>query len=182
MDKRNDIVSSAEAVFDGNGFRGTGIDAVLAPSGTSTRTLYKHFGSRDGLVVAVLDRRHRLFMERLAADSSPSGPVAALFDTLSAWVDERGAGGCMLLRARAEYAQANADIVALVARHKTEFEEEVARRVTAALGRPDTLLARQIWMLFEGATATAALVGGGCVEAAKAAAVALLGLARDAAR
>ncbi|MGR3422008.1 MAG: TetR/AcrR family transcriptional regulator [Paracoccus sp. (in: a-proteobacteria)] len=43
-----------ERVFEEHGFRGLGVDGILGPSRASTRTLYKHFGSRDGLVLAVL--------------------------------------------------------------------------------------------------------------------------------
>lgn len=187
MSRDEDIIVGAEAVFDGNGFRATGVDAVLAPSGASTRTLYKHFGSRDGLVLAVLERRHTAFMARLANGLAgglargqvPADPVAALFDTLEEWMEEHGARGCMLLRARAEYQQASAEIVEVVARQKTEFEAEVAQRVTGALGRADAALSRQIWILFEGATAAAAVAGAGCVDDARRAAGALLRLVRE---
>jgi AcrR family transcriptional regulator len=179
MSKNEEIIRGAEGVFDKNGFGATGVDALLAPSGASTRTLYKHFGSRDGLVLAVLDHRHKAFMARLAGGRGAANPVAALFDTLEKWVDEHGARGCMLLRARAEYAQANAEIAQLVARQKAEFEAEVARLVASALGRQDAGLSRQIWMLFEGATATAAVVGAGCIKEAKQAADVLLQHARE---
>ncbi|WP_336742280.1 TetR/AcrR family transcriptional regulator [Aureimonas altamirensis] len=179
MSKDEEIIRGAEGVFDKNGFRAPGVDAVLAPSGASTRTLYKHFGSRDGLVLAVLDYRHKAFMARLAGGRGAANPVAALFDTLEKWVDEHGARGCMLLRARAEYAQANADIAQLVAGQKAEFEAEVAQLVASALGWPDAGLSRQIWMLFEGATAAAAVVGAGCVKEAKQAADVLLQHARE---
>ncbi|MCM2502653.1 TetR/AcrR family transcriptional regulator [Aureimonas altamirensis] len=182
MNKHRDIITGAEAVFDGNGFRATGVDAFLAPSGASTRTLYKHFGSRDGLVLAVLDHRHRAFMARLAAGRAAGDPVAALFDTLENWMSEHGPRGCMLLRARAEYEQANAAIVDLVARQKAEFEEEVAERVAGALGKPNSALTRQVWILFEGATAAAPIAGLGCIEEARRAADALIRSVREQSR
>ena len=46
MDKRMDIVSRAAEAFEGGGFRGIGIDQVLAPAGISTRTLYKRWHAR----------------------------------------------------------------------------------------------------------------------------------------
>src|SRR5690606_3935685 len=108
--------------------------------GASTRTLYKHFGSRDGLVLAVLEARHRAFMAELAQAADGGNPVAAFFDTLKAWTERHGARGCMLLRARAEYGAANAEIVALSGRQKQEYRIEVARRVQAVLGRDDARL------------------------------------------
>ncbi|WP_219929827.1 TetR/AcrR family transcriptional regulator [Teichococcus aestuarii] len=183
-----DIIAAAVAAFEADGFRGLGVDRVLAPSGASTRTLYKHFGSKEGLVLAVLEERHRRFAEALeaaapegAGEGSGAEPVAVLFDTLRRWLGEHGARGCMLLRARAEYAGASDEIVALVRRQKQEFRALVATRVAAALGREDARLATQIWLLFEGATAAASVAEPEVVEAAKAAAAALLGAARGAA-
>lgn len=176
MDKRNEIITGAMRTFEAQGFRGIGVDAVLAPSGASTRTLYKHFGSRDGLVLAVIKQRHRAFMDRLAV--APDGGVAGLFQALSAWLDEFGASGCMLLRAHGEYAGSNAEVVACVRRQKTEFLAEFGRRIEQSIGLEDEVLALQIWLLFEGATAAASVMGTHVVAPAKEAAEALLTQAR----
>lgn len=178
MDKRAEIVSGAAGVFDAGGFRGLGVDQVLAPSGASTRTLYKHFGSKDGLVLAVLEDRHQRFMARLGAAPVGGDGVAALFGTLRRWLAEHGARGCMLLRARAEYAAASDAVVALVQRQKDAFRHAVACRVTSELGRRDDRLATQIWLLFEGATAAASVADLAVVDAAEAAAATLLDAAR----
>jgi len=179
MDKRADIISGAARAFEADGFRGIGVDKVLAPSGASTRTLYKHFGSKDGLVLAVLEERHRRFAARLEPTAEAADAVAALFDTLRQWLEEHGARGCMLLRARAEYAEANGEIVALVRRQKAEFRRMIAARVAAVLGRSDERLATQIWLLFEGATAAGSVADLAVVDEAKAAATLLLGMARE---
>ncbi|HWL83849.1 MAG TPA: TetR/AcrR family transcriptional regulator [Roseomonas sp.] len=178
MDRRADILAGAASAFEIDGFRGIGVDRILAPSGASTRTLYKHFGSRDALVLAVLEERHRRFGERLEAAAGSTDGVAALFDTLRHWLEEHGARGCMLLRARAEYSGANEEIVTLVRRQKEEFRRMVTARVEAALGRSENRLATQIWILFEGATAAASVADLSAVDEAKAAAASLLAAAR----
>ena len=172
------MIAGAALAFDAEGFRGIGVDGILASSKASTRTLYKHFGSRDGLVLAVLDKRHRDFMGRLEAGGQAADPIGALFDTLAQWLMEHGARGCMLLRARSEYAAANPDVVALVRQQKEEFEGEIARRVETALGHPDAELTTQVWLLFEGATAAASVSTLSVVGAAKRAAGVLLEAAR----
>lgn len=174
MDKRTDMIAGAALAFEAEGFRGIGVDGILAPSGASTRTLYKYFGSRDGLVLAVLGERHRAFMARLEGRSEVADPVGELFDTLEQWLIEHGARGCMLLRARSEYANANEDVVALVRRQKEEFEGEIARRVQTMLGRADAELSAQVWLLFEGATAAASVSDVSVVGVAKRAAAILL--------
>lgn len=177
MDTRTEMIKGAARTFETEGFRGVGVDRLLAPSGSSTRTLYKHFGSRDGLVVAVLEARHRAFMDRLGAEADEIDPVGSLFDTLRRWLETHGAWGCMLLRARSEYASANAEIVALIEQQKREFREAVARRVEIGLGRADTGLATQVWLLFEGATAAASVSDVAVIEEAKRAARALAAVA-----
>ncbi len=176
MDKRSHMIAGATRAFEAQGFRGIGVDAVLAPSGASTRTLYKHFGSRDGLVLAVLEQRHQDFMARL--NDEGADPVGKLFDALEQWLAEHGARGCMLLRARSEYAGANEAIVTLVRRQKEEFEHEIGQRVAAALGHPDPALARQVWLLFEGATAAASVSDLSIISAARQAAKVLVEAAR----
>lgn len=176
MDKRHEMIAGAMSTFEAQGFRGPGVDVVLAPSGASTRTLYKHFGSRDGLVLAVLEHRHRDFMEQLS--SNIGDPVGSLFATLERWLVEHGAYGCMLLRARSEYAGANEAIVALVHRQKNEFSREISRRVEAATGRDDPELSTQIWLLFEGATAATSVADLSVVSVARRAAEALVGAAK----
>jgi len=178
MDKRTEILIGAARTFETQGLRGVGIDQVLAASGASTRTLYKHFGSRDGLVLAVLEDRHQQFMAQLGNEAAGSEPIAALFDTLAAWVDVRGTCGCMLLRARGEYAEANEAIVALVQQQKEQFHAEIARRVQATLGREHPVLALQVWLLFEGATAAASVAGAAVIDGAKQAALTLTACAR----
>lgn len=168
------MITGAVRIFEAEGFRGIGIDRVIAPSGVSTRTLYKHFGSRDGLVLAVLEARHSAFMDLLEGDDGDADPVAILFDTLRDWMDANGSRGCMLLRARSEYASASEAIVSLVHQQKDAFRTEVARRVRIALGGDDAQLTTQIWLLFEGATAAASVSSAAVIDDAKAAALALL--------
>jgi AcrR family transcriptional regulator len=174
MDKKTDMAAAAAQLFAREGLRGIGVDHIGASVGASTRTLYKHFGSRDGLVMAALQSRHAAFMAVLQHDDAEIGTVESLFDTLEKWSAEFGASGCLLLRAGSEYRGANDDIVALVRRQKDVFFQEVARRVSHALGHDDPLLSSQIWILFEGATAIASLDNTAVIRAARAAVTSLL--------
>ena len=85
MDKKTDMAASAAQLFAREGLRGIGVDHIGASIGASTRTLYKHFGSRDGLVLAALESRHAAFMALLNHDDAETGTVESLFDTLEQW-------------------------------------------------------------------------------------------------
>lgn len=174
MDKKTDIAASAAQLFAREGLRGIGVDHIGATVGASTRTLYKHFGSRDGLVMAALQSRHAAFMVLLQHDDAEIGTVESLFDTLERWSNEFGASGCLLLRAGNEYRGVNDDIVTLVRGQKAAFFKEIAKRVKHVLGHDDPLLSSQIWILFEGATAIASLDNTAAIGAASAAAASLM--------
>lgn len=173
MDKHQYILEGAERAFEAEGFRGIGVDKVLAQSGASTRTLYKHFGTRDGLVIEVLRYRHLAFM-KLLSRADASDPVGELFEIQRQWTNEHTNSGCLFLRAHGEYAAISPDITAVVEDHKKQFETEVERRVEIAIGCPDADLAMQIWLLFEGATALVSLRGAFALETAKDAATLLI--------
>lgn len=178
MEKQQEIIEGAERAFEAEGFRGIGVDKILAHSGASTRTLYKHFGSRDGLVIEVLKHRHLAFME-LLREADPSDPVGQLFEIQRRWTDGHINSGCMFLRAHGEYAAISAEITAVVDDHKRQFGTEIGRRLEIALGFPDADLAMQIWLLFEGATALLGLRGTLALDTGKEAAALLIRARRE---
>src|ERR1700730_7650525 len=51
---RERIISTARDLFRKHGIRGIGVDAIADVAGTNKMTLYRHFGSKDDLVVAWL--------------------------------------------------------------------------------------------------------------------------------
>jgi AcrR family transcriptional regulator len=53
---RDRIVTSACALFQKHGIRGIGVDAIAEAAGTNKMTLYRHFGSKDDLIVACLNK------------------------------------------------------------------------------------------------------------------------------
>ena len=54
-EKRDAITRAARIVFGRDGFARAGIDAIATEAGVSTRTLYKHFASKDLLFASVLE-------------------------------------------------------------------------------------------------------------------------------
>lgn len=66
--RRLEIVRVAETVFLLSGFAATTMSAVAAEAGASKETLYRHFGSKEGLFAEVVENRARLLREKLDAD------------------------------------------------------------------------------------------------------------------
>ena len=61
--RRDHLIDTAIRLFNENGYHATGIDKILAESGVAKMTLYKHFKSKDELILAALARRDRYWRE-----------------------------------------------------------------------------------------------------------------------
>lgn len=107
--KKRDIIEKAYRAFYDGGFHATGVDAVMADSGISKRTLYKYFPSKEELIEAVLDRygldvEQSLFAPALARSSDPRARIHAVFDVRREQMLASGFQGCLAMRAAQEYA------------------------------------------------------------------------------
>lgn len=166
MDMRSKLVAAAERLFDRHGFTATGMDRLTEATGASSRTVYKHVGSKTALMATVLTKRDRRFMRRLDVRS-----VDALFAALEDWVRVEGARGCLFLKTYGETGGDTPEIAQVVLTHKDAVRARIADIVALDIGGSgDPDLTEQIVILFEGATAAAVYRGAEAVAAARAAA------------
>ena len=163
------LVTASEALFDRHGFTATGMDKLTKGAGISSRTLYKHAGSKNALIVRVLCERDKRFARRLEVES-----IDALFKALEDWVRVEGARGCLFLRALGETGSDTPEIVEAVLAHKARVAERIVVLVERDTGRDDPMLVEQIIVLFEGATAAAVYRGEQAVIAARQSAATLM--------
>ncbi|HEX7131608.1 MAG TPA: TetR/AcrR family transcriptional regulator [Iamia sp.] len=82
VERRRAIVAAATEHFAREGYRGTGIAAIAKEAGVTTGGVLHHFGSKEGLLVAVLQQR-----DRDAVAAFRAAPRATVADELDAWVD-----------------------------------------------------------------------------------------------
>jgi AcrR family transcriptional regulator len=160
--KRNELIQKALDVFYRNGFHATGMDMLVEETGISKTSMYKHFRTKEDLIIAVLRLRDEHFrnwlyrrMEELA--ETPREQLIAMFDALEEWFDEAGFKGCMFVKASSEYQDASHPIHQQSADHKRMLERHmVDLAIKARLASPEAL-ARQLLLLKEGAIVTAHL-------------------------
>ena len=55
--KRDELVEKALIVFYENGFHATGMDTLVAKTGISKTSIYKHFRTKEDLILAALQLR-----------------------------------------------------------------------------------------------------------------------------
>lgn len=178
---RATILEAATAVLYERGLDGIGVAELCTRIGVSKETLYRHFGTKDGLVEAMLAARSERVTRWLAraaasAGDDPGDQLAAVFDALQQWYDDPVFRGCAMLNAAAQHHVES--VRAITARHLGRYLE-LLTGIAERAGAPDPhLLGRQLLMLVEGATAVAAHQdAAGAGEHARQAALTLLSAA-----
>jgi AcrR family transcriptional regulator len=160
---RDRIVATAQDLFHKHGIRGVGVDAIAEAAGTNKMTLYRHFGSKDDLVVEYLNCKAQTADEswaRIETDN-PHDPVGQLYGFVDqAWrfiaEDQRG---CDLANAAVELTQAGHPGLALIGEFKTRQCDRLASLCKAAGASQPDLLADTLTLLIEGARVSRRSVG-----------------------
>jgi AcrR family transcriptional regulator len=163
--RREHLLDTALRLFQHEGFHAVGIDRILAEAGVAKMTLYKHFGSKQALIVAALERKNAQFFARLRAslDGVPGGPrerLMAVFDIFGAWFAEPDFHGCLFVKAAGEYPGLGDPIHAAAADYKRRVLGELVELAREAGAPSPRLLAQRLMLLLEGATALAQVLGG----------------------
>ncbi|RJS93013.1 TetR/AcrR family transcriptional regulator [Salinisphaera sp. Q1T1-3] len=169
MDIDTNLLATAERLFDQDGFHATGMGRLVEESGLSSRTVYKHVGSKNALMARVLAARGDRFFAHADFTST-----RALFDSVALWARREGARGCLFFRLRAETGGAVPEIEAAVAAYHAQLHARLAALVRQETGAADPTLTDQLLALFEGATTAATYRGPAVIEAAGACAVHLI--------
>jgi TetR/AcrR family transcriptional regulator len=61
------LLEKALGLFARKGYEGAGVQEIVAAAGVTKPTLYHHFGSKEGLLAALLAQRMDAFLDELAA-------------------------------------------------------------------------------------------------------------------
>jgi len=163
--RRDDLVETALRLFYTHGFTATGIDRILTESGVAKMTLYKHFRSKDELILAALQLRDERFRNWLMSEMEKASPdpverLLSMFDALETWFRGKafkglGFSGCAFINAAGEFGDQSHPAHRLAAEHKTRVVEYL-ECLCAEAGFPEPRkLAEQLALLKEGAIATA---------------------------
>lgn len=106
---RERILDSAYELFSRNGIQAVGIDAVIARSGVARQTLYRHFASKQDLVLAFLERREQVWTRRWLEGEvtqraqDPASRLLAVFDVFDGWFRRTDFEGCSFINVMLEH-------------------------------------------------------------------------------
>jgi AcrR family transcriptional regulator len=182
------LVLVAARLFNEDGIHATGINRIIAEAGVARMTLYNHFGSKEGLIRAVMDRESKAWFEWLDSelarveDKGAEARIAAFFALLGQWFSRSDFKGCSFINAVGEHPLDNC--VRPIAKAHRQANFEYIRRLIEDSGVQDLdRVANQIAILADGATVTAMVTGDpGMADDAAAAALALLDIPSSAGR
>ena len=157
---RDHLLETALRLFNQHGYTATGIDLIIAEAGVAKTTLYRHFDTKEDLILAALERQDeqardamRAFVEQRTSD--PVGRLLATFDCLEAWFRDERFRGCPFVSAAGEHKDTANPVFRAAALHKRltlAYFEELAH--AARFAEPKRIAA-EINVLHEGATAVA---------------------------
>ncbi len=102
---RRRLLDTATRLFYAEGIRAVGIDRIIAEAGVAKATFYKHFPSKDDLVLAYVEEQDRLGRDAVAAlpKQPPREMIAAIMGRISEAAVAGDYRGCPFLNAGAEY-------------------------------------------------------------------------------
>jgi AcrR family transcriptional regulator len=162
---RQRLIDASLERFYRDGFRNVGIDQICADVAISKTAFYKHFESKDDLMLAVLEDRQR-WLERtfreLVLDRGGDSPVAqlrALFDVVSYITETETFRGCIFVNASMEFPLQHEPAHRAAAQSKQTIEATV-REIAVRAGAVDPgALAKELCLIMEGAYVTRHLTG-----------------------
>jgi len=124
---RERILLTAHALFYRDGIRATGIDRLIAESGVTKVTFYRHFPSKNDLIRAFLAYRHQRWMDWFVDALHRHGDgVAALVPALAEWFRDDNFRGCAFINSVGELGAALPDVVEITRSHKQDMVSVIA--------------------------------------------------------
>jgi AcrR family transcriptional regulator len=160
---RERIIKTARELFRRHGMRGIGVDAIAEQAGTNKMTLYRHFGSKDDLIVACL-RDVAVENDEIWTDletAHPGDPLAQLHAWLHVGAecavgDDRG---CDMANAAVELAEIDHPARHVIEEFKKAHRDRLAKLCRDAGIVKADLLADSLWLLLEGARVSSQSIG-----------------------
>jgi len=137
LQARERLLRAASELFYRDGISATGVDALTERANVAKATFYRHFPSKDDLVLAWLREPDARWLDLVIAElersvESPLGRLLAFWDVLGNWLEERGFIGCPFINSLLEIRDENAPVRGEIESYVHEVEGYFARTAAAA--------------------------------------------------
>lgn len=155
LSARDRLLGTAGELFYAEGIHSVGVDRVVAEAKVTKSTFYRHFPSKDELVVAYLestDAQFKQWFDHLASENDdPAELLRAIFEGLAANLYGTDFRGCHFINAAAEDSRVDSAIRAVVIAHRAWFKSTLRRLLLEAGFDPADAMASHLVALRDGA-------------------------------
>ncbi|MCW0213213.1 MAG: TetR/AcrR family transcriptional regulator [Pseudonocardia sp.] len=152
---RERLLRTASSLFYAEGIRAVGVDRVISEAGVTRATFYRHFPSKDDLVVAYLNAVDQA-VRAIAGPQATTPPEAAaqlrsIIDSMVETLCGEGFRGCSFINAAAEFPDPLSPVHQAVTGHRRWLADTFVADLRVA-GHPDPEgAAAHLMMLRDGA-------------------------------
>lgn len=162
---RERLFETAAGLFYRHGYRATGVDTIAAASGIGKMTLYRHYPSKDDLIVAYLrdsDEEFWAGFEQITGGQATArGKLLAFFAALQAYTLTPACYGCPFLNVATEYPETDYPGHRVALEHKASVRARFRQLAEEAGAAQPEALAAALNLLMDGAYAAARMYNGG---------------------
>jgi AcrR family transcriptional regulator len=160
---KDQVFQTAARLFYQNGYRAVGVDTIAAESGIGKMTLYRHYPSKDDLIVAYLKDSDTTFwngFDQITKDAStPREKLLAFFESLQEYVTTPACYGCPFLNVATEYPETDYPGHQVAIEHKQSVRARFRQLAKEAGAKKPDILADQLFLLMDGAYMASRMFG-----------------------
>ena len=159
-DTRERILDTAYELFSRRAIRDVGVDELIEQAGVAKATLYRHFPSKDDLVIAFLERRQERWTlawveaEARRRGTTPEEQLLAIFELFDEWFQRDDFEACSFINVLLEMGPAHPAGRASV-RHLASIRTVVGRLAEEAALRDPASFAHSWHILMKGSIVSA---------------------------
>jgi AcrR family transcriptional regulator len=163
VEPKDRVFQTAGKLFYQYGYRAIGVDTIAAESGIGKMTLYRHYPSKDDLIVAYLKDSDGQFwqnFEVLTRDAfTPREKLLAFFQGLQEYVTTPACYGCPFLNVSTEYPETDYSGHQVAIEHKQSVRVKFHQLAMEASAKRPEVLADQLFLLMDGAYMASRMFG-----------------------
>ena len=160
---KDKVFNVAARMFYQHGYRAIGVDTLAAESGIGKMTLYRHYPTKDDLIVAYLKDSNDLFwknFEQITKDAPTArGKILSFFEGLQDYVQSPSCYGCPFLNVATEYPETDYPGHQVAIEHKQSVRTRFRQLATEAGAKKPDVLADQLLLLMDGAYMASRMFG-----------------------
>ncbi|HEX6525947.1 MAG TPA: TetR/AcrR family transcriptional regulator [Streptosporangiaceae bacterium] len=158
---RDRLLRTASAIFYAKGINSVGVEEIVSEAHVTRATFYRHFPSKDDLIVAYLKARDERCRAQVHAITEHQQPAADTIRAIARWIVGQIKSpefrGCGFLNAAAEYPDADSRVQQAVLDHRAWFQQVMQAELERLRGEPSEAGAQFFVMIRDGAMAAGCL-------------------------